>query len=158
MAELKPFTVPSTGKVVNVRTAISPAMVVLDLITNDPDKPKAPVVEVVLAGKKTTERNYADPRYQAALEKWEQSIEQKAGLIMLETAVHINLTDADKKDVNELREKYPNLPLNQNDKMIWLKYIAIKSDDDLTALIGFIRNGAEPTEESVKETAEGFPR
>lgn len=155
--ELRPYTIPGTGKVVKVKQSISMAMLVLDL-ANDPTNPKPlpPIQEVVIAGKKLAERNYSSPAYAAAVATWEQGIEATASMLMLETALVIDLSEADKKEVAELRENRPGLPLNQTDAMIWLKYVAIGSDDDFKSLLQFIRGNSEPTEEEIGKAADGF--
>lgn len=154
--ELKPHKIESTGKTVFLRR-VSVATLMIDLWRENP-KPLPPLQKVNIAGQDLYERNYAHPDYPAILESWERDIETKTMMILLSGYVHIELTDDDKNDVAEFRERMDGLlSLNGNDKQIWLRHIAIQNDQDLRDLMLEFRKSGQPTEEGVAAAADGFP-
>lgn len=156
MSELIPYKIPSTGETVQIRKSISYAMLLMDMARETP-KPKAPLQEVEIAGQVSAERNYADPDYQENLATWDADLAMRASIAVVELSIHIEMTKDRKAAVKVLRETMSHLlPLQQPDKMVWLKYVAIKSDDDFRDLINAIRNGVQPTEDTVQETADSF--
>lgn len=156
MSELKPYKIPGTGETVHIRKTISFSMLVMDMARENP-KPPAPLQEITLAGQTMAERNYADPDWQARVVDWNNTIMMQAGLLLIETSVVVNMTDERKDAVKTLRKTMGGrLPLAQSDKMVWLKYIAIANDDDLTALMDAVKGNSQPTDSAVQETAESF--
>lgn len=153
---LIPHTIKSTGKTVFLRR-VSIATLMMDLMQQNP-KPLPPLQEVELAGQKTLERNYAHPDYPAAIAAWEQDIETKIMMILLSGYIQVELTDEDKKEVAEYRANMEGIrSLNQNDKQVWLRSIAISTDEDLRDIMAALRSGGQPTEEGIKNAADGFP-
>ena len=126
MSELIPYKIPSTGETVQIRKSISYAMLLMDMARETP-KPKAPLQEVEIGGQVSAERNYADPDYQENLATWDANLAMRASIAVVELSIHIEMTKDRKAAVKVLRETMSHLlPLQQPDKMVWLKYVAIK--------------------------------
>ena len=154
--ELKPYRIKSTGETVMLRRSMSYSMLMMALMKQHP-KPTPPMQVVELAGQKQIYPNYADPDYTAAVEMWNGELAVKASDIMLKSAVVVEMTPERKAAVKQFRELMGDtMQLNEPDSMVWLRYIALANDHDVTDLIAAIRNISQPTEQAVEEAAEGF--
>lgn len=154
--ELRPHKIESSGEVVHIKRSLSYAMLLMDLQRENP-KPQAPMQEVIINGESYPERNYADPDYIALVSAWDDEIKMKASLQIIESSVHVHMTDERKEAVRKFRkEKQGQLPLSQPDSMVFLKYIAITSDDDFQSLLLAIRNQTQPSEEGIETAVNGF--
>lgn len=152
--KLKPFTFPDSGKKVLLQK-VPTSVIMLDLMKKNP-KPQAPIQAVNIAGHETHERNYAHPDYHNALTRWEQDIEAKAAELLLSMGVVIELKAETKKEINQKRAELNGYLPNHNDKMLWLRYIAIESDNDFQSLLKAIRNHSNPTQEGVANAQDSF--
>lgn len=153
--KIKPIVLSSGITVMIPKIAVSSLM--LDLVRAYP-KPQPPTQVVVVGGRETIETNYAHPGYEKAVRAWEEDLQtSKASELILRMVADVNtLTDSDKELVQSKRDLLGDLVGNQSDKMIWLRYVAIESDDDLKTLMQAVRSSGEPSPEGVAAVADGF--
>jgi len=148
------FKLPDSGIEVAVR-GIATSVVAMDVVSAFP-KPPPPLVQVDYGnGDIRWERNEADPDYkEVTVKDWENDVELKRTRITLRRALVKALTDDEKEQVKEIRAMYADegMQLKEPDKIIWLKYIACGSDDDLLALFRFIAERGEPNSKPVRDT------
>lgn len=119
-------------------------------------KPKPPLVEVDYGeDKKGMEPNEADPDYQAALEEYTSAVAVKSGDAMLRLGVMVEI---DYDVLNALRMDFESLgmEMDADDKLAYLKHVAIGSEEDLTLLGAVITSQSQPTEEAVQAHADSF--
>lgn len=119
-------------------------------------KPKPPLVEADYGeGKKGMEPNEADPDYQIALEEYQQAVAVKSGDAMLRLGVMVEI---DYEVLNSLRDDFKSLgmEMDADDKLAYLKHVAIGSEEDLTLLGAVITSQSQPTEEAVQAHADSF--
>lgn len=109
-------------------------------------------------GRPVKELNYSDPDYKASLRDWESFIEEQAGDIAMRKIFNVKLNAEQQAEVDAWKEDNPNEfdPDLDSDTQIWFEEIAIASDGDFMAMMEFIRERSEPTEESVQAAVDGF--
>lgn len=155
---MKPFTFQDSGVTVQIRR-VSP-LLALELQKKFP-APKPPRNQVPdLDGKLVWEENLADPGYAEALTKYQQDLELRMRRLVIMRGVVYTLTDDDKAQVSELREFWQNTygeVLEGGDLEVFVSYIAVGSDGDLSDLINAILKRSQPTEEEVREAQNSFP-
>lgn len=145
----------SSGVQVRVpRVAVSALM--LDLGRKNP-KPLPPAQVVKLAGVETTERNYAHPNYRLSLAEWDDMIKTLATEYIIRATAFENEAAAlkDKELIERVKKINGDLISDQPDEMIWLQYIAMKTNEDVDSVILTARTG-EPSEEGIKSFEDGF--
>lgn len=153
--QLQPKKLPISGRVVTIpRVAVS--TITLDLARLHP-KPEPPIQEVKLAGQVVVERNYAHPMYDRMIADWNQQIELAATEAVLRKIASVNpVPDGDMEAVQAARETYGALLDGLNDRMVWLRYVAIESDDDFKALMVAARAGGDPDPARIEAAAGTF--
>lgn len=153
-SRLKNLTLES-GEVIKIPPVSQIALT--QQIKRENPPPEPPWVEVEIGGEKMVERNYADPAYDVALDKWGQFIPlEVTERVLWRVAIQQKLTDERQADVNELREAVgDNEQLPTSDKALWLTQIAC-NDADITAILKAASNMADPSEKGVKAAADNF--
>jgi hypothetical protein len=79
--------------------------------------------------------------------------------MIIKRGVEVSLTEEQKKEVAELRDFYQTeygKTLHGDDKVVWVSYIAIQSDKDMTDLINAILRSSQPTEAAVANATQSF--
>lgn len=152
---LKPHKIRDSGKVVFIKR-INP-LITRELIRAFPP-PKPPMIEIEVLGEKTMEPNDSDPDYLKAKEQHEEEFQRQLTRFMLRRGVHFEMTDEIRQEVKELREDMAGLSveLPENDRDVWLLYLATSSDGDVKELFEAISRRSMPTEDSILEAAENF--
>jgi hypothetical protein len=159
MSELTSFVFKDTGVTVPIRK-VSPYLV-MDLQRAFPP-PEPPLNEVDYGdGKKVMEPNEASPAYQRELVKYNTALQERLQILLIKRGVAIELSDAQKAEVVELREFMKNelqIDLDPDDKVVYITRIAMGTDGDLTDLINAIMRRSQPTEEAVSEATKSIRR
>lgn len=155
---MKEFKFQDSGYTVKIRR-VSP-LLALELQKKFP-APKPPKNQVPdLDGKMVWEENIADPAYAEALTKYQQDLELRMRRLVIMRGVVHTLSDEEKAQVVELREFWQttyNEVLEGSDLEVFISYIAVGSDGDLSDLIDAILKRSQPTEEEVREAQNSFP-
>lgn len=154
--QLEVFTFQSTGETVLVPPVAFTA--ILGRVRKEMPEPKAPVVQVTIAGKTVFERNYADPDFHKGYALWEQSLELEATQKLLNRVmVKQRLTPEQKEQVKELRQDMQGVEeLPESDKAVWFFDIAFGTDEEVKGLLKKAQRQAEPTQEAIAESQNGF--
>ena len=153
--KLTPWKSPSTGETIQTYP-ISQVALTLQIKRKMPE-PKAPPVEVTIAGQTMVERNYADPDYGRSVDDWRGMVNLEVlDQILRRLAAKQALTKEQEKEVKELRAELNGAFDGVSDKYVWLTEIAIGNDEEMQTLIKFVSGQADPTGEGVDEAAKNF--
>ena len=154
-ANTKEFTFPDSGETIHV-PSISLAGIAMALRRRYP-KPMPPMQEVDFGnGHTEKERNYSHPEYKLMVKDWEVFLEDQAANIAIERVFDFKLTKIQRTAIKEWKTGHPDWwDEKDKDKDIWVENIALSTDQDLIALMEFLR-GDEPTEEGISAQADGF--
>lgn len=154
--KLTPLTL-STGIMVQIRK-VSPYT--LDAVRRAIPAPQPPMQSIDYGdGDVRQEPNEADPGYQRQIKEHQQAVALKAQEFMLSYGVVINLDDAARAQLEALREvsKTYDIEIDKDDKLAYVKHIAVRSEDDLTLIAATITSKSQPTEEAVQQHLDTFP-
>lgn len=155
--KLTPYVCENTGETIQIYP-ISQVALTLQAKREFPP-PKAPMIEVEIAGKLIVERNSADPDYIEAVSLWESLLQfEVTGRIIKRIALKQYLTDVQKEEVAELRKELEDEDLPDSDKRLWLTEIAIGDDSDLQKLLKVVSGLADPSREGVEAAKTNFRR
>lgn len=113
-----------------------------------------------------TFENLDDPAYRAEVERIDQELEEMSLYLMIGKGTRLKFKpdtvpgpedDGWIEDVTDVLEdfKVPEKPTIRY--MMWVKYVAVRTGDDLQKLLHQVRNVMGVTEEAVAEAAERFP-
>lgn len=144
---LTPYTIKSTGVSVFIRPI--PPMLLRAVARSIPE-PEAPV-ETIEAPDGTTyqAKNRAHPEYIAALEARNRRISEGVADLVIERGVVIDLSDAQRAEVEELRafmrERFET-ELDAATHVAYVKHIAIGTPQDLRELIEEVSGRSVPTD------------
>lgn len=149
-AELIPFTFQDTGVTVLIRK-VSPLLAMeLQRVFPPPDPPMNKVD--FGDGESRMEPNEADPAYLKQLQDYNQDFELKIRRMLIKRGVIVEITDTIKAQVQELREFWQeeygiDFP-EADDKLAYIWYIAVGTDQDLKELLQAIMRRSQPTQEA----------
>ena len=147
----------STGIEVGIRK-VSPYT--LDAVRRSIPAPTPPMIRNEYGpGDVREEPNEADPGYLRAVKNHQQAIGTRAQDLMLSLGVALELDDAGRQQLSALREGLTALgvEIEKDDRIAYIKHIAIGSDADLKALADAITSKSQPTEEAVQDHLNNFP-
>lgn len=119
-------------------------------------RPQPPLQEVEgLEGKKTFEPNRANPDYLRELSEYNRMINTRAFEWSLEEACEVEI---DEGKLVALKAKYESrgMELPETDKLAYITRVAIGSSDDLNMVRDAIQELALPTEDAIREKADGY--
>jgi hypothetical protein len=107
------------------------------------------------------ESNPAHPDYVATMNEYNREFEMRVRRLLIKRGVEIPGENKEWQDeVTELRdfwrEEYTK-ELEGDDKMLYISYIAVGTDGDLTDLLGAIMQRSQPTEAAVAAAKASFP-
>jgi len=123
--------------------------------------PQPPQQEVDYGdGKKRLEANLAHPDYQAALLKRDENIQKKMQSLIFKRGIAMVLTDEQKQEVADLRKYWKDdmgEELDGDDLFVWVSYIAIEDEKDMTGLMNAIMSVSQPTQEAIEKAKDMFP-
>lgn len=149
-AELIPFTFKDTGVTVLIRK-VSP-LLAMELQRSFPPPPP-PMNKVDFGdGVIREEPNEADPAYLKKLSEYNQEFELKIRRMLIKRGVVLEITEEMKVQIEELREFWHDeygidFP-ESDDKLAYVWYIAIGTDQDLRELLDAIMRRSQPTQEA----------
>lgn len=155
-SKLLPFKFDDSERVIFIRK-LSP-MLIYEVSKTVP-KPKPPVSKVNYGNGEVLEENLADPVYQDDLSQHKFETYRRIQRLMIERGVVIELTEDEKKEVNDLRKLFAdnfNQHLEGSDVFIFVCHILIDSADALQKLVAAISGRAMPTEDAIHETEDRF--
>lgn len=136
------------------------------------EKPQAPVFEIDYGKGKIEELNYAHPVYVARMEEWEQAVNREANdrLFRLAALAAVELTgdlawrDEVKRQKRLLKltaklewRDDPELELEENDQIFYVKHVCCASPDDVKEFYQAITQRSQPTEAAVEAHKASFP-
>ena len=158
-SELVPFTFKDTGITVLIRK-VSP-LLAMELQRAFPP-PKPPMNEVDFGdGVKRMEPNEADPAYLRDMDKYNQDFELKMRRMLIKRGVALEITEEIKEQVEDLRsfwlEEYGIEFPEPDDKMAFVWYVAVGTDQDLRELLEAIMRRSQPTQEAEELARKTFP-
>lgn len=144
---LTPYTIKSTGVSVFIRP-IPPML--LRAVSRSIPEPEAPVETIEAPDGSTYQaKNRAHPDYIAALEARNRRISEGVADLVIERGVVIDLSDAQRAEVEELRafmrEKF-STELETDSRIVYVKHIAISTPQDLRELIEEVSGRSVPTD------------
>lgn len=156
--KLYPFTFKDTGVEVFIRK-VSP-MLVVELQKAFPP-PAPPRQKVEIGGEMVEETNPADPDFADAVKAYNTEFEQKVRRLLITRGVVFpegNTTWRD--EVKELRKFWLDTyekELEGDDKTVFISYLAVGTDADLSDLLTAIMQRSQPTEGEVSAAKASFP-
>lgn len=161
MSELIPHVIKDTGTKILIKR-VSP-LLVMELRKQFPEPlPQKQTVDV--GGETREEYNYADPDYAAALDQYTDDQEKRIRKLLVKRGVVIppdNTTweaEIEAKRLEWLEDFGVELPrLDSDDKVDWICYCAIGTDEDYEELYRAILRRSQPTAEAVDAAKSGFP-
>ena len=135
-ANMTKYEFPGTGAFVYMRHFSTQAIMVGLQKKNPPPGP--PIQEITQPnGEVIREKNWTHPSYRQATAAYQEWIGQTSIEMALRNKVSINLTDADREIVAQIKEDTPELAeLYGTDEEIWLYGYAISSDEEHDDFIG----------------------
>lgn len=155
---LRPFTFPTTGRHVLVRS-VNPLLAIE--IRRQFPKPSPPLQEVDYGdGKKVFEPNPTHPDHHAALEDWNALLTEKMSRLIIKRGVVWTLTEAEQAEVVELRadmETDLGLTLDKNDLFVYVSYICIGGRLDVDSLTEAVMSTSQPTRAATEAALQSFP-
>jgi hypothetical protein len=158
VSELTAFTFHDTGVKVLIKK-VSPLLVV-ELQKAFPP-PAPPQQEVEIGGEIVIESNPAHPDYVATMNEYNREFEMRVRRLLIKRGVEIPGENKEwQEEVAELREFWREeyaKELEGDDKMLYISYIAVGTDGDLTDLLGAIMQRSQPTEAAVAAAKASFP-
>jgi hypothetical protein len=161
--ELPTFTFKDTGVTVHLRK-LSPFMAdqIGKALRKEKPAPTPPLNTVDYGdGKTTKEPNPADPAYQQALADYEAWIAGEAGqrLIQIVLDYAVEVGEIDTAHVASVRAIMAAIgaPVEDDDRTVYLKYIAVGSQDDLDDLLTAATRRSQPTEAAIVDNVTAFP-
>lgn len=122
-------------------------------------KPTPPMQEVDHAdGTKHSESNTAHPDYLTALTERRQAIQNRQQDALLLLGVQVTIGENEQGDIAAFRETCEALgiPLDTNDKLVFLKHICFSTMVEIRAAILEIGGISAPKEEEIAVAAEAF--
>lgn len=153
--KLTPWTSPATGEIIQT-FPISQVTLTLQVKRQMPE-PKAPPVEVNIAGQISVERNYADPDYALSVKNWEKLINLE---VLAQTLYRLAqaqaLNEKQQTEVKSLRAEMNGAFEGVSNKYVWLTEMAIGNDKEVSALIRFVSGQADPDKKKVDSDAKNF--
>lgn len=161
MSELIPHVIKDTGTKILIKR-VSP-LLVMELRKQFPE-PLPPKQTVEVGGETREEYNYADPDYSATLDAYQAEQEKRIRKLLLKRGIVIpedNTTWQD--EIEQKRREWLDdfgveLPrLDSDDKVDWLGYCAIGTDEDYEELYRAILRRSQPTTEAIEAAKSGFP-
>lgn len=151
MQELK---LKDSGITVKIRK-VSPLLFV-ELRKQNPE-PKPPKNKVTdMNGREVWEENRANPDFLEALAAHEEKIETLMSTLVFKRGVEV---EVDKAAVDELREFWRTefgKELDTDDRMVYIRYVVIQSQDDFEMLYNAIIEKSQPTEEDINAAKQAF--
>lgn len=156
--KLYPFVFADTGIQVNIRK-VSPMLVVELQKAFPPPTPPRQRVQIGDSDDYTEEPNPAHPDYLLAMGKYNQELEMKVRQLLIKRGVVLDLTSDWKDQVDELRQFWLDTygkELEGDDKVLYISYIAVGTDSDLSDLLAAIMQRSQPTEEAVETAKSTF--
>lgn len=112
-------------------------------------------------GKKVKEPNLADPEYIDALAKYDRWVQEESGQRLVEMVVTraIEPLSIDQDAVAFYREtaRLFDLECDDDDRMVYIRYIAIGSPEDLADIMQAVVRRSEPTSEAIQAAVDSFP-
>lgn len=157
--ELRQVRLPTSGKVVTVcKPPFSSAALTIQVRRSLP-KPQPPMQKVDYGNGEEWEENGLHPDYQAALRAWEGDVNLALceALVDFGTEVH-QLTGEELNEAHAARRKLERVvPLNgMTDKDVWLRFVAVASDEDYRVLWQSIAAIGTATEAQIAAYVETF--
>lgn len=138
----------STGVAVLIRK-ISPFS--LDAVRRRYPAPAPPMVQVDYGdGKKVNEANESDPDYLAALRDHQALLSDKITYAMFQLGLDVTVDQAS-LDVFKADMAALDIPLDGDDKQIYIRHVAIGTKEDMEMIIRAITRTTIPTEEAVQD-------
>ena len=161
MSELIPYVIKDTGTQILIKR-VSP-LLVMELNKQFP-LPLPPKQTVEVGGETREEYNYADPDYEKTLTEYSEAQEKRIRRLLIKRGVVIpedNVTwrdEIEQKRRDWLEDFGVELPrLDTDDKVDWIGYCAIGTDEDYEELYRAIMRRSQPTVEAVEAAKSGFP-
>lgn len=155
--KLWPFEFRDTGVTVYIRK-VSP-MLVVELQKAFPP-PVPPRQRVEIGGEFVEEPNPAHPDYLDAMKAYNVEFEQRVRKLLINRGVIIPEVNTTWKDeVAELRQFWLDTygkELEGDDKSLYISYLAVGTDADLTDLLTAIMQRSQPTEAEVSAAKASF--
>ncbi len=153
--KLIPVKLDDSGVTVQV-PGMSKVSIILQLKRKSPP-PKAPLVEVEIAGNVRWERNEADPDFAGSFSRWDAMMNLAATDSMLRRiALKQVLSKEQKEEVAEIRKALEGEELPDSDELLWLTECALGSDRDLKQLLDQAAKQADPSQEGVNQAKKNF--
>lgn len=139
-----------SGRVFKLRKVSAMAMAPL---TSDFDrKPVAPIIEVMIAGKFPRESvNYGDPHYQAELQYWQQEIQTRAMVNLINEGIDEEVAE------EELARIRQHAPMANDADVKYLWAMQFVDANEMDKLAEAIMGQSLPTEAGMQQAAAEFP-
>lgn len=156
VSQIIPYTIRDTGITIKIRK-VSP-LLAMELTRAFP-APTPPMQEVKIGDEVRMEPNPAHPDYLKAQAQYQADFESKMRKLIIDRGVVIELDEAQQAEVKELREYWQEsygIALPGNDREVYISYIALGTDVDLTELIDAIMRRSQPTESGVGTAQDSF--
>ena len=157
-ARLHNYTFADSGYTVKIQK-VSPLLAMQ--LQNDFPPPTPPLQRIMVGDQETFEPNPSSPEYAQALQDYQRDFENRLRRMIIKRGVVIEFTEEMKADLAKVRADYLEITgkeLAGNDDYVFLSYLAVGSDADLTDLITGIMQRSQPTDAVIAQTAKNFRR
>lgn len=157
--KLHPYIVKDTGVQLNIRKVSPNILMEFQRKFNERHPEPEPPAQPINYGDEQhpdwrTEKNESHPDYKKAIQDRRDKLNNEMQTLMIRRGVVLELTDEDKQAVKELRQSWKDdydSELEQDDKEVFIRYIAIGTAEDMRELVTFITRRTQPTEVAVDE-------
>lgn len=143
---LLPFKFPTSGYEIAIKP-VSP--ILITQLRRAFPQPEAPLESIERPdGSKIEERNPHADSHRAAMDTWALDFADRTRRMYVQLGVVKRLTDAERAEVTQVREVMAaqGVTLEDDDRVVWVSYVAIQSNEDFTALMTAIQSLSRPTD------------
>lgn len=139
-----------------VATIVGVSPLLTNRISRTFKPPKPPMQDVQYENKTVQEPNPDDPGYRAQMAEWRQERALRIQSLMLNTGLELAV---DVEAVSKFRawftETYGEV-LTESDKEVYVAYICMSGEQELSHLVSLIRGAKQATEDEVVNALAGF--
>jgi hypothetical protein len=158
--KLRDFTFADSGIKVQIRK-VSPNLMRELEKAFPPPKPPVERVNYGTADEPEwrEEENPLNDAYRSTMDEYNTKMEDRIQALLIKRGVVMDMTEDVKASVDELRQQWRedfNADLPEDDKLVFIKYIAAGTIEDLTDLIMAIMRRSQPLEEDIQAEEAAF--
>lgn len=151
-----PFRLHDTGETVYI-SKVNP-LLVREITRNFPP-PKPPLNKMQYGEEWVDEPNELDPSYIQEKQQHDEEVNNRLIKLVIRRGVWIDWNEQKAQQVTTLRqdmEELGNTDLPEDDKLIWVMYLAVGTPEDMEELVTAVTRRSRPTEKPIQENISSF--